>query len=90
MNPIYLQTRVSHDRFETNPVPFPSYHEAIIAGQETAGYGNFIVDTGSRVPTRREQLLRDTVKDFGFSDEVDAPPKRRGRPSRTKEFIDEL
>lgn len=36
---------------------FPTYREAVLRGQEIAGYGNFYVDTGLHVPTSSEQLL---------------------------------
>ncbi len=35
---------------------YPTYHEAILAGQEICPVG-FNIDTGDRVPTREEQLL---------------------------------
>lgn len=93
MNPVYLEIRTHKPNdvevWTTVPTPFPSYHDAILAGQETAPR-NFMVNTGSRVPSRKEQLLFDSVKDFGFSDLADSPPKRKGRPGRTAKMLAEL
>lgn len=35
---------------------FLRYSEAIEAGSATAGYGNFLIDTGAECPSRGEQL----------------------------------
>lgn len=37
---------------------YPNYREAVLSGQELGGYGQFYVDTGTRVPSREEQLLQ--------------------------------
>lgn len=33
------------------------YHSLVQLGQQLAGYGRFYVESGTRVPTREEQLL---------------------------------
>lgn len=80
---IYLQICNARGYWITCPEPYPSYHEAILAGQSIAPR-NFMVDTGSRVPSRAEQLLFDPK-----SPSVDAelPPRRR---KKTDRFLDEL
>lgn len=88
MNPVYLQIRKNY-KWSSCPTPFDSYHDAILAGQELAPR-NFMVDTGSRVPTRAEQLLHDPLKKKYAFDEAEPQPKRRGRPSRTSKLLDEL
>jgi hypothetical protein len=42
--------------------PFVTYALAVILGQQRYGKGNFLVDTGGRIPTRSEQLLRGKSK----------------------------
>ncbi len=36
---------------------YSNYEDAVQAGQELVGYGNFYIETGVRVPSREEQLL---------------------------------
>jgi hypothetical protein len=42
--------------------PFVTYALAVHLGQQRYGWGNFLVDTGGRIPTRSEQLLRGKSK----------------------------
>ena len=37
---------------------YPNYREAVMAGQDLGGYGQFFVETGARAPSREEQLLQ--------------------------------
>lgn len=41
----------------TSVATFKSYRDAVLYGQQHFGYGKFLVDTGSSVPSREEQLL---------------------------------
>jgi hypothetical protein len=42
--------------------PFVTYQLAVHLGQQRYGWGNFLVDTGGRIPSRSEQLLRGKSK----------------------------
>jgi hypothetical protein len=52
-----LYIRGLNDRFHLAK-NYPNYLEAVLSGQELGGYGQFYVDTGTRVPSREEQLLQ--------------------------------
>jgi len=52
----FLHIRKSGDDFEKLKTGFSTYREAVLCGQDLAGYGNFFVET-SGVPTPEEQLL---------------------------------
>ncbi len=41
----------------TRAAVYSTYRDAVLCGQDIAGYGNFYIETGNHVPSREEQLL---------------------------------
>ena len=54
MNQLYL--RKSSSTFTAHSTG-RDYHALVELGQTLVGYGNFYIESGTRVPTREEQLL---------------------------------
>lgn len=57
----FLHIRTSGDNFTRLSTGFPTYAEAVAAGQDLGGPRNFYVET-SGVPSREEQLLQPVRK----------------------------
>ena len=74
------RTNVANGTF--TPVrAFKSYHAAIIHAQEFLPRRSWMIDTGTRVPSRKEQLL---------FDETEPQPQRKKASRRLQQLLSDL
>lgn len=76
---LYIRKRTArtssgpHSGFDRHQ-KYTEYRDAVFAGQDLAGFGNFYVDTGDRVPSREEQLCEEPkpkrTKSFVFDENL--------------------
>lgn len=61
---------------------YPTYADAVVAGQDLGGYGRFFVDTGNAAPARWQQLLQ--------TEPVAHRHRIRTIPHRIQQILDSL